>query len=489
MSSASEDRAVSPKRLRLGAYELLFDLATGGMATVALARQVGDAGFERLVALKRVHAHLLADPEVFAMASDEARLAALIRHPNVVPVISVLDTGGELVLVQDFVEGASLSTLLRRLAKAGKRLEPAVAVKIAVDALRGLHAAHEVKDLRGEPLDLVHRDVSPQNLLVGADGTTRVIDFGIARAARRMALTRTGVVKGKIQYMAPEQIEDKSIDRRADVFALGAVLYEALAGVRPFGDGDDAAIMGRLLLGEVDMAPIDARAPSLRELVSSALARDPDQRPRTALELAKGLSRALAPADEEDVRAAVELAIGPELEEQRARIRSALGDEQGEGDEPSVATEGPTLEPTSGPKRSPKPPLAAGRARGRWGLAFAALLVGGAAAVAVAFGGRDERASPSRTPPLAPSAAPTAASRATAETSLASSRVASSTEAPTTVTPDARGAGSPGAATTAAPTSASTRMRAPASSPAAASSPSALTSAPSPELLPSPYRR
>ena len=152
MSSASEDRAASPKRLRLGAYELLFDLATGGMATVALARQVGDAGFERLVALKRVHAHLLADPEVFAMASDEARLAALIRHPNVVPVISVLDTGGELVLVQDFVEGAILSTLLRRLAKAGERLEPAVAVKMAVDARRGLHAAHEGKGLRGGPL-------------------------------------------------------------------------------------------------------------------------------------------------------------------------------------------------------------------------------------------------------------------------------------------------------------------------------------------------
>ena len=246
---------------RLGDCDVLFELASGGMATILLARQLGDAGFERLVALKRVHRHLVQDPEVFAMASDEARLAALVRHANVVAVTGVLDAGGELVLVQEYVEGFGLGRVLRELARRGEKLSPSIAARSLIDAAKGLHATHEARDLLGQPLEIVHRDVSPQNLLIGTDGTTRLIDFGIARAERRMAATRTGILKGKLSYMAPEQIGEAPVDRRADVLAAGAAALpapargggggEARAG-RPSGarEGAGRAVLQRRRAGE-----------------------------------------------------------------------------------------------------------------------------------------------------------------------------------------------------------------------------------------------
>ncbi|MBL9022607.1 MAG: serine/threonine protein kinase [Myxococcales bacterium] len=309
---------------RLGDCDVLFELASGGMATVLLARQLGDAGFERLVALKRVHRHLVEDPEVFAMASDEARLAALVRHTNVVAVTGVLDTGGELVLVQDYVEGFGLARLLRELGKAGERLEPAIAARILIDAARGLHATHEAKDLLGQPLEIVHRDVSPQNLLVGSDGTTRLIDFGIARAERRMSATRTGVLKGKLSYMAPEQIGEERVDRRADVFAAGAVLFEALTGKRAFDGQDDASVMAKVLTTPPDTSLVDAACPELAPVVRRALARAPEERFATAAELAKAIGSAVKPADDEDVKELVERVFGAELTRLRERIAAAI---------------------------------------------------------------------------------------------------------------------------------------------------------------------
>ncbi len=310
---------------RVGDYEILFELASGGMATILLARQVGDAGFERLVALKRVHRHLVQDPEVFAMASDEARLAALVRHSNVVGVTGVLDTGGELVLVQEYVEGAGLARVLRALAQRGERLPADVAARVLVDATKGLHATHEAKDLVGEPLGIVHRDVSPQNLLVGADGATRVIDFGIARAERRMAMTRTGVLKGKLSYMAPEQIEEREVDRRADVFAAGAVLFEALTGERAYGGADDASIMAKILMGAPDLAGVEAACPALVPVVRKALAKRAEDRFATAQELGRAVAAALPPADEETVAALVHRLFEPDLAAVRARIAATIG--------------------------------------------------------------------------------------------------------------------------------------------------------------------
>jgi len=310
---------------RIGEYEILFELASGGMATILLARQAGDAGFERLVALKRIHKHLIGDPEVFAMASDEARFAALVRHPNVVPVIGVLDAHGELVLVQEYVEGTSAASLLKRVKQRGERLELNIASRILCDALSGLHAAHEAKDLRGEALELVHRDVSPQNLMVGTDGITRLIDFGIARAEERMAKTRTGIVKGKIHYMAPEQIEERPLDRRADLFAAAAVMVELVTGERPFGTGSDAAVMGRILIGDAELDELTELSPDLAAVLRPALASDPDARPKTALELKKAIAAAVSPAETEEVQALVERMIGADLEALRLKIRSSLG--------------------------------------------------------------------------------------------------------------------------------------------------------------------
>ncbi len=315
----------SERGSRIGEYELLFELASGGMATIVVARQAGDAGFERLVALKRIHKHLISDPEVFAMASDEARFAALVRHPNVVPVIGVLDQQGELVLVQEYVEGASAASLAKRARERGEPLPPAVATRIVCDALLGLHAAHEAKDLRGEPLELVHRDVSPQNMMVGSDGITRLIDFGIARATERLAKTRTGIVKGKLHYMAPEQIEEREVDRRADVFAAAAVLVELVTGARPFGSGAESAVMGRILIGDADTEKLGELAPALVPVVRAALSSDVGARPSTALELKKAIAQALPPADTEEVSAFVERVIGMDLVALREKIKSSLG--------------------------------------------------------------------------------------------------------------------------------------------------------------------
>ena len=179
-------------RFRLGQYEPLVELASGGMATVYVARQVGAAGFERLVVVKRVHRHLLKDREFYDMFRDEARVASLIHHPNVVSVTDVVESDGELFLVMDYVESCAVSTLQKNVRDAGARLPPAVAARIVADALGGLHAAHEAVDMRGERLDVVHRDVSPQNIIVGVDGTSRLIDFGIAKAARRVTETKSG---------------------------------------------------------------------------------------------------------------------------------------------------------------------------------------------------------------------------------------------------------------------------------------------------------
>ncbi len=312
---------------RVGRYELLFDIGAGGMATVYLARQLGDSGFERLVAVKRVHRHLVRDEETYAMVSDEARIAALLRHPNVVPVIDVVDQGGELLLVLDYVEGFSLSALLRAHQKsrgADTGLSPALASRIAVDALRGLHAAHEASDLLGASLDLVHRDVSPENLLVGADGTTRVIDFGIARAVGNLQMTSAGVLKGKVAYMAPERVGQGDVDRRTDIYSVGAVLLEMLSGAAPHANGDEAVALARAMLGDLDLAPARAASARAGDVVERAVARLPSERYATAEEMARALAAAEPPAPPEEVAKWVLRHKSTEITARRDRIREAI---------------------------------------------------------------------------------------------------------------------------------------------------------------------
>ena len=210
---------------RLGPYEPLVELASGGMGNVYVGRRVGAGGFEHLVVLKRMRPDLLEDRKFYEMLRDEARIASLIRHPNAVPVTDVIEDGSDLVLVMEYVESCALDVLLQAARSKNRRLPIAAASRIGCDVLAGLHAAHEAVDELGHRLEIVHRDVSPQNVIVGVDGSSRVIDFGVAKARGRLVSTQGGEsLKGKYGYMSPEQVRREPTDRRTDVFAAGVVL-------------------------------------------------------------------------------------------------------------------------------------------------------------------------------------------------------------------------------------------------------------------------
>ena len=313
-------------RMQLGNYEALLQLATGGMATVYVARQIGAAGFERLVVVKRVHPHLLSNREFYDMFRDEARVAAMLHHPNVVPVTDVVEADGELFLVMEYVDSVALSTLLKAAADLGQRLPPAAVVRVMVDTLSGLHAAHEALDMRGNRLEIVHRDISPQNLIVGVDGTSRLIDFGVAKARHRLTETKSGSLKGKYGYMSPEQTKAQPIDRRADLFSAGIVLWEALSGARLFRGENEFDTIRRIAEGPI-AAPSSIVASLPRELdavVLKALARDRDQRFQTATEFIEALEGAYFPAPTRDVAAIVKAYCGERVDGRRKTLQAML---------------------------------------------------------------------------------------------------------------------------------------------------------------------
>jgi serine/threonine-protein kinase len=202
----------------LGRYAIYEKIASGGMATVHVGRQLGHVGFARTVAIKRMHPQYAGDPEFVSMFVDEARLAARIHHPNVVPTLDVVAMDGELFLVMELIQGESLSRLIRTASSRNEHIPPAMVATMLVGVLQGLHAAHEAKSDQGEPLGIVHRDVSPHNIIVGTDGIARVLDFGVAKATGRIQTTRDGQLKGKLAYMAPEQIHGE-VTRSTDVYA------------------------------------------------------------------------------------------------------------------------------------------------------------------------------------------------------------------------------------------------------------------------------
>jgi serine/threonine-protein kinase len=313
-------------RLRLGNYEPLLELASGGMATVYIARQLGAAGFERIVVIKRVHRHHLGNRDFYRMFLDEAKVASLVRHPNVVPVIDTVEQDGELFLVMEYVESTALSTLLRAASEEGDRLPPSIACRILGDTLAGLHAAHEATDMRGQRLDIIHRDVSPQNIIVGVDGTSRLIDFGVAKAAHRLSETRSGSLKGKLAYMSPEQAMGTEIDRRVDLFAAGVALHEALTGRRLFHGENDLDTMRRITEMPVpDPSVIAPGIPrSVDAVVQHALVRDPAGRFQTAAEFLDALEAAIVLAPPREVGAYLQLKCAARLEERRSRLRAII---------------------------------------------------------------------------------------------------------------------------------------------------------------------
>jgi eukaryotic-like serine/threonine-protein kinase len=306
----------------VGRYVVYHELATGGMASVHIGRLMGPVGFSRTVAIKILHPQYAKDPEFVAMFVDEARLAARIRHPNVVATLDVVAKGKDLLLVMDYVPGETLGRLVRLAHAQGKRVPPAIVSAIVVDLLDGLHAAHEARDERDEPLSIVHRDVSPQNVMVGHDGTARVLDFGIANATFRVQTTRDGDLKGKFAYMSPEQVSRGKVDRRTDVFAAGIVLWEALTGLRLFAADSPAAIVARIIQDPIRPpgALIDGLPAAVDRVVLKALSRDRNDRYATANEFARALENALSPARRSDVRAWVGETANNVLEERARRV-------------------------------------------------------------------------------------------------------------------------------------------------------------------------
>lgn len=310
-------------------YELVGEIASGGMATVYLARLTGVGGFQRMYAIKRLHPHLQGEKEFVEMFLDEARLAAGIHHPNVVPILEVGASASGYYLVMEYIEGETLARLLARAASEKQRLPVPMVVRLGLDTLHGLHAAHELRDETGGLAGVVHRDVSPQNVLVGVDGIARITDFGVARAASRLTATRVGQLKGKIAYMAPEQARgEEDLDRRADVFAAGIVIWESLAHRRLFKASSEAGTLARVLndplpgLGEA--AP---HVPSnICDVVMKSLERDREKRFATCAEFADALEQAAEQSGQlgspRDLQGYMDSSLGGDIKSQREAVRA-----------------------------------------------------------------------------------------------------------------------------------------------------------------------
>jgi serine/threonine-protein kinase len=348
--------------MHLDRYVLLQPIAGGGMASVYLGSVKGARGFARSVAIKRLHPQFAQDPEFSSMLLDEARLAAVIRHPNVVPTLDVAQSEGELFMVMEYVAGESLARLLLEARDRGRFPSSSVGAAIVVDALSGLHAAHRARSEDGVELQIVHRDVSPQNILVGKDGRARLVDFGIARAVVRAQATREGQLKGKLRYMAPEQLRGKKeVTLRVDVYAAGVVLWEVLTGRKLFDGESDAEVFGHVLEGIVPPPSTQADVPKeVDQVVLRALARHPEARFSSALEMGEALASALPPASPEVVGAWVEELVGDVL----AQRAEALAAHEGPRDSVVPALPGaPSLRERPVHADSTPPPPSASRMR------------------------------------------------------------------------------------------------------------------------------
>jgi serine/threonine-protein kinase len=309
----------------VGRYAIFDEIASGGMATVHLGRLLGAAGFSRTVAIKKLHPQFARDAEFAAMFMDEAHLASRISHPNVVQTIDVVPSGKDILLVMEYVHGVPFAQLLGTSRRTGWRVPPRIIAGVMVGALEGLHAAHEARSETGAPLGVVHRDVSPQNVLVGIEGVPRVIDFGVAKAMGKMHATREGQLKGKLAYMSPEQVRGVDVTRLSDVFSAAIVLWEALMAERLF-DGKNPAELIMQVLSE-PIRPPRSKFPDLPEeleaVVMKGLSRDPAGRFATAREMAVALEAAAGVAPAREIAEWVEAMAGPALA-QRAKLLEAI---------------------------------------------------------------------------------------------------------------------------------------------------------------------
>ncbi len=294
LSEAGEFRP----RARLGKYELLHPLGTGGMAQVMVARTVAPGGVSRLVALKRILPRLSEDQGIVEQFLDEAKLGMRLNHPNLVTTYDFGQAGGSYFIALELVKGIDFDHVVYW---PHGPLPPALVTAVLCQALEGLHAAHETRGDDGLPLGLVHRDLSPHNLMLGFDGRVKVLDFGVAKVRDQRTVTLPGIVKGKPLYMSPEQATAERIDRRSDVFSMGLILYEALTAERAFDKKDDTATM-EAIVNEPLPRPGGISAP-FWEVVDRALAKRPEDRYRNALEMAHALRDVTAPMRDHELGA------------------------------------------------------------------------------------------------------------------------------------------------------------------------------------------
>jgi serine/threonine-protein kinase len=379
---------------QLGKYTVIRRLGIGGMAEVFLCRLVGIGGFEKQVVLKRIRADIEADPEFMMMFFDEARVAANLNHPNIIQVFEVDQLSGTPYLAMEYVRGATLSRVLQKLRASKTALDLGHFAYLFAGVCAGLDHAHNARDASGQPLAIVHRDISPQNIIVSFDGTPKIFDFGVAKARGSMNQTGADRVKGKFAYMAPEQLRARPVDAKADVYAVGVCMYEAVTGRRPFSGGTEGELLAARLEGRFTMPSeyLPQIPVELEHLILSAMAPDPSDRP-TALELHQALA-GFCGAGSEHASNALVLA---------AWLREMFAEEVVEAYE-SYPSVNPSL--TSLPRSTNLPPTSSAveaRLRKPWrGAVLGAVAVAAVGAVAVVLTGlREEPAGPSARQPVA----------------------------------------------------------------------------------------
>ena len=312
-----------------GKYRIFGTLGRGGMADVFLAAALGAAGFNKLVVVKKLREARADDPSFVNMFLDEARLAARLNHPNVVHTYEIGEQSDGYFIAMEYLEGQQLNRVANEMRKRGEPMAPAMAAHLMAEALLGLHHAHEMKDYDGRKLEIVHRDVSPQNLFVTYDGQVKVLDFGIAKAAMNITQTQAGVTKGKFSYMAPEQAIGDDVDRRSDIFALGIVLWELLAGERLFNGGSAVALQKLLNLSiPAPSTKNPAVSQALDAIVMKALERDPSARYDTAQDMSNALQDQVYASGRvirhEDVARSLQDMFGDVREDMQRRIQAHM---------------------------------------------------------------------------------------------------------------------------------------------------------------------
>ncbi len=343
-----------------GRYQLIKKIAVGGMGEVWLARQKGLSGFEKLVVVKRLLPHLTAEQEFINMFFDEARIAALLNHPNIAQIYDLGEVNGEYYIAMEFVPGENLRTVAQRALEQKGGMPIALKCRVLADAAAALDFAHQAKSPSGAPLDLIHRDVSPQNIIVGFSGSVKLIDFGVAKAAGKITRTATGVIKGKYAYMSPEQARGHDLDSRSDIFGLGIVFYEILASQRLFKRENDTETLKAIVYGDVPPPSTVLRGipKQVDAIVMKALEKNRDDRYQTAgqmqLAIEEYLVRGRLPATSAHLAAYMRELFPDESSK----------DELVEETEPTLSTSGegeplPEAPPRSKPTRSAPPPARA----------------------------------------------------------------------------------------------------------------------------------